>query len=221
MKTKISLIGAALLCLVLTSADCNKGTDPAPSTKPTVPSISFSLPGTQDPCSQTANTIVAFVDSNTTLLAIFATFEPQVSGNDYIWTFPSALTVTVKATRQGDNSFAWEVRFNGTDGQTTYSNKLILSGTTANAEATSGNMIAYSDTSSAQIGRFEWSTSGDVVTGTLYEKDSTQTDVYKVVIKTYKSSKAGEVTTYAWIGSAWVQQFHAVWTSEGAQATCN
>jgi len=224
MKKTLFVLGAAVLSLVLTAGDCKKASGPDDSgTPPKPPSVKFSSPGTQDACSQQANGIITFANSNTTLLEFFAALPPIVNGNDYTWSIPGSdsLTINVKATRQSDGSFTWEVRYNGVQDGITYANKLILAGTTTSADGAGGSMTAYDDTSSAVIGTFSWTTSGSDVTGTLIEKDSSQVDTYKIVMTSNSSTGAGTVTTYNWSGSAWVQEFYATWTSQGGQAICS
>jgi len=221
MKKTLLTLGTAFLFLVLTAGDCKKTSTELTGSAPKPPSITFSSPGTQDSCSTTANGIVGFANGNTTLLAVFAQIPPINNGNDYTWSLPAdSLTVNVKATRQGDGSFTWEIRFNGTQDGIAYSNKLMLSGTSS-ADGKNGSMTAYDDTSTAVIGTFTWSTSAsNVVTGTFIEKNASQVDDYKIVIISNPSG-SGEVTTYYWGGTSWVQEFHATWAAQGGPATCS
>lgn len=220
MKKTLFVFSTALLFLALTAGDCKKTTTEPTGSAPVPPSITFSSPGTQDTCSIQANGIVSFANSNTTILAIFAQIPPINNGNDYTWSLPAdSLTVNVKATRQSDGSFTWEIRFNGVEDGVSFSNKLILGGTTS-ADGKNGNMTAYSETSAAVIGTFSWTTSAsNVITGTFIEKDETEADTYKIVLISNPSG-SGEVTTFVWVGSAWVQEFHATWAAQGGPATC-
>ena len=221
MKKTLFVLGTAFLFLVLTAGDCKKTSTEPTGSAPVPPAITFSTPGQQDTCSMTAYGLVSFANSNTSILAVFAALPPTSSGNEYTWTLPAdSLVVTVKATRQGDGSFTWELRFNGVEDGVTFVNKLILGGTSS-ADGKSGSMTAYSETSSAVIGTFTWSTNAsNVVSGTFIENDASEVQAYKMELVSNPSG-AGEITTFNWNGSAWVQEFHATWTSQGGQAICS
>ncbi len=220
-RTFFALLGG-LLFLVLTAGDCKKTSTEPGGGAPTVPTVTFSSPGQQDQCSQTAWSIIQFANAYSMQFSIFASLQPTTSGSDYNWQVTlDSLTISVKATRQGDGSFVWEIRYNGTEDGVTYSNKVMASGSTS-ADGKTGSFTAYDDSSPGVVGTFSWSTSAsNVLTGTFLEKDTPGgADVYKIEIVS-NANGSGEVTTSTWSGSAWVVEFHATWASSGGQATCS
>lgn len=209
-----------LVILTLTAASCKKTSTEPTGAPPTVPTVMFSAPGQQDPCSQQAYAFVSIANSMAAYFSVFSTIQPAVSGNVYTWEITSdSLTITFTAVRQSDGSYSWEMKLNGSDSGIHYTNKVIFSGTTS-ADGKSGSFTAYDDSSPEIIGTFTWSTSAtNVLTGTLIENDSGGNPAYKYDLVSNPNG-SGEVTASYWGGSAWVQDFHATWPSAGAQATC-
>lgn len=220
MKKMIVSSLAIILILTLTAASCKKtSTEPA-GAPPTVPTVTFSMPGQQDVCSQQASACVAFANSMTAYFASFSQMQPAVSGNVYTWEITNdSLTITFSATRQGDGSYVWELKLNGTEDGVTYTNKVILGGSTS-ADGKNGSFTVYDDSSPEIDATFTWSTSAsNVLTGTLVENDSGGNPAYQYELVSNPNG-SGEVTVSYWSGTAWVQDFHATWASAGAQATC-
>jgi len=221
MKKTFFALLTGLLFLVLTAGDCKKSTSEADGAAPIVPNITFSSPGTQDACSQQAWGSVQFANAISTQFAVFASLPPTNNGNEYSWTLPiDSLTVTVKGIRQGDGSFTWEIKYDGTEDGIPYSNKVIATGSTS-ADGKSGSFTAYDDSSPAVVGTFNYSTSAsNVITGTFIENGPTGVQNGKIELISNPDG-SGEVTTSTWSGTAWVQDFHATWASAGGQATCS
>lgn len=221
MKKTFFVLLAGFLFLILTAGDCKKTNGPSDNA-PIPPTVTFSGPGTQDACSVQAYGIVQYANSFSTELAIFASLQPNANGDTYTWgplTLDS-LTVTVTAMRQGDGSFTWEVKYDGVEDGITYTNKVIASGTTS-ADGKSGTFTAYYPQAAAVLGTFEYAISGtNVATGTFIEYDSQGLQSDKIDLVSNPDG-SGEATTSTWNGSAWVQDFHATWTSSGGQATCS
>ncbi|HLA68633.1 MAG TPA: hypothetical protein VJN65_02940 [Bacteroidota bacterium] len=227
MKKTLFTLLAALLFLVLTAGDCKKTTEPT-GTAPTVPNVTFSLPAlgdpSTDPCSFNAYLLVQFANLYSTQFAVFATLQPTSSGSDYTWSLPiDSLTVTVKATRQGDGSFTWEIKYNGVEDGITYANRVMASGSTS-ADGKSGSFTAYDDSSPGIVGTFTWSTSANNdVTGVFIENASPGGSPEGKIEVISHANGSGEVSTFTWSGSAWpaTPDFHATWPSAGAPATCD
>ncbi len=224
MKKTLFSLGTALLFLVFTAGDCKKTSSEPSGSSPTPPSITFSAPGQQDVCSQQAYFLVQFANAYSTEFAVFGSLQPAANGNTYTWSLPlDSLTVTVTATRQGDGSFTWEIKYNGVEDGISYSNKVIATGSSS-ADGKSGSFTAYDDSTPGAIGTFDWSTApnGDV-TGIFIENDSPGGSPSGKIEVISHADGSGEVSTYTWTGSAWSSpaDFHATWTAPGAQATCS
>lgn len=222
MRAKAMCLLAGLLTLVAAAGSCKSSSEPEALPAPSIPYILFKGPGTQDTCSLTVDTVLTMVNERTTQLWPFQQIQPQITGNDYVWTFPVNITATLKAIRQSDGSFTWDLRLNGVQGPVTYANTLILQGTTTAADSKNGAMTVYSDTSTVIIGMFTWSTSdAGVVTGTFIKNDDNGAQFRKVDLMTIPATATGEITTFLRTGTNWVQVFHATWPSHGSPATCN
>jgi hypothetical protein len=224
MKKTLFALSTAFLFLVLTAGGCKKTSTEPSSTPPVPPSITFSSPGQQDPCSQQASALVQLANAYSSQFAIFASLPSTNNGNDYIWTVPlDSLTVTVKGTRQGDGSFTWEIKYNGVEDGITYSNKVIAGGSSS-ADGKSGSFTAYDDTTPGIVGTFTWSTSAsNDVTGIFIENASPGGSPADKIEIISRANGSGEVSTFTWNGSAWptTPDFHATWASQGGQATCS
>jgi hypothetical protein len=224
MKKSIFSLSVVLLFLVFTAGGCKKTTSEPSGGAPTVPSVTFSAPALDTSvCGQQAYFLVQFANLYSTQFAVFAALPPTSSGNDYTWSLPlDSLTVTVKATRQGDGSFTWEIKYNGTEDGVAYSNKVTATGSSS-ADGKSGSFTAYDDASAGVVGTFAWSTSpSNVVTGTFIEKDTPGgNDAYKIEVISNANGSGETSAFHATAPGTWALYFHATWAAAGAPAVCS
>jgi hypothetical protein len=216
MRNSFFKLFTLVFAAALLVTGCSKESSPTETegTAPSIPSVNFKGPTTnsQDVNAVLVKNYVTAMNSYSLIFAPFATAQGVQSGNTWTWTYTEGtLTVRFTATRQGDGSFTWKMILNGTDpdDQTVYNNWTGIEGTTS-ADGKNGNWKIYDDNTTVLIAEYVWTTTNNVLTGTLKEYSGGAVDYQSIVVNNPDNS--GELKIYA----GTVMTYRAVWQANGA-----
>jgi hypothetical protein len=217
----------AALALIVFVAGCDKTTDPS-NEKPILVTGSVSVPAfssnPSDTCGPKAYLYASEIQAFLALTNAYANpaLMTQVNG---VWTYSvteDGVTMTITSARQGDGSYRWLVKLNGTDTNdgTVYANWTVMEATSA-ADGKSGSLTIYDDSNvpaSTVDASFIWSTgANNMVT---YDLQIPSEDA-RIVLRS--NGTTGEVTEYVRANSTapWVTTgYHATWSTVGGVPVC-
>lgn len=217
----------AALALIVFVAGCDKTTDPS-NEKPILVTGSVSVPAfssnPSDTCGPKAYLYASEIQAFLALANAYANpaLMTQVNG---VWTYSvteDGVTMTITSARQGDGSYRWLVKLNGTDTNdgTVYANWTVMEATSA-ADGKSGSLTIYDDSNvpaSTVDASFIWSTgANNMVT---YDLQIPSEDA-RIVLRS--NGTTGEVTEYVRANSTapWVTTgYHATWSTVGGVPVC-
>lgn len=222
MRLRSSVVAALVLLVV--GVGCDKANDPSDE-RPVIAVASVSVPAANfsDTCNAKAYSYASTVQMLISFANIYAN-PALMTNNNGVWTYgftDDGITATVTARKLGDGQYTWKLVLNGTsvsDPTESYSNWTAFE-STSSADGKSGTLVIYDDspTPSTTIDvKVIWSTNASNVSTVTVEMP--QEDGRFVFVS---NGTSGEVTEYAWVGSAWVATgYHATWTAPSALATC-
>jgi hypothetical protein len=206
-----------LTLLVLLIAGCSKkdsGPTEPEGSAPSIPVVTFKGPNTNSSDTQATlvKSYVSAMNGYTMIFAPFTALQGVQSGNAWTWTYAEGtLTVKFTATRQGDGSFTWKMVLNGTDPSdgTVYNNWTGIEGTTS-ADGKNGNWKIYEDNKSSLDAEYVWTTTNNVLTGTLKYYSSGILAGQTVVVN--NPDNTGELRMY----EGTTMTYKAVWQANGS-----
>jgi hypothetical protein len=212
---KFSLL-FALLALLIASCSKKESSPTEPEgPAPSIPVVTFKGPNTNSSDVQ-AMTVKSYVSAMNTYTMIFTPFmalQGAQSGNTWTWTYTDrTLTVKFTATRQGDGSYTWKMVLNGPDpdnSNVVYNNWTAIEGTTG-ADGKNGNWKIYEDNKTILAAEYIWTTSNNVLTGTLKVYSSGTLSDQTIVIN--NPDGTGELREY----QGTILIFKAVWQANGS-----
>jgi hypothetical protein len=218
------LVALTLALFVVGCEETNNTGDERPIFAPTSVSVPAYSGNPSDTCSYKAYLFANNVNAFLALANAYAN-PALITLVNGAWTrsiTADGVTMTITATRQGDGSYRWLVKLNGTDSDdgTVYANWTAMEATST-ADGKSGSVTIYDDSNlpaSTVDASFTWSTgANNMVTYDL------QIPVENVRFVLLSNGTTGEVTEYtrASDASPWVTTgYHATWTSNGGVPTC-
>ncbi len=163
MFRKYGLLGLLVLSMAVFS--CSKdsknstGTDNSQQPPALPQNLNVTVPTNATPEVQAyAATTNGYWILGHTYLTLIAAMQATQSGDTWTWTrtINNQGTVTAKAVKQNDGSYAWTVMVDGTFQDSTYNNWTVLTGTTS-ADAKSGNWTLYASNTATQVATYQWS----------------------------------------------------------------
>jgi hypothetical protein len=223
-------IRQSMLIFVLASAviaGCSKKSTEPTESQPKFPVFTLTSPAAaSDTCGGPAYAYVSQLKALLQSSVIFAILPGQYTDGVWWWEFPlDGMTIRLTSQQQPNGSYQWVLVWNGTDttSQLTYNNWKSLEGNTT-PDGKSGSMTIYDDTDPASqtiLMNIAWTTqSSGSLEATIDYYSGGNPDTRIILVSNANGS--GEVTEFAWSGSAWVPTgYHATWTAEGAPAVCS
>ncbi|HTY37569.1 MAG TPA: hypothetical protein VMH23_10680 [Bacteroidota bacterium] len=211
-RTASTILVSGLTILLIINGCTNSPNGPGGST-PSVPSLSFSGPKTNstDAKEQSVASQVASMNAFAQQFLVVKNLAETEQGSTSTWKYATnGLTVTFTASEQADGSSRWTMVLNGTDTSGTGYKNFTAGRGTIGGDGKSGTWDVYDTTSTTPVGELTWSTSNNVLTGTLKSFTSGVLSAQTVVVN--NPDHSGQLTLY----DASSLMFKAVWQSTGS-----
>lgn len=200
--------------VALLVSGCTNSPNDSQQTAATIPSVTFKGPTTNssNPNVRSIDSAVAVMNSYSQQLSVLRNLTAVGQGNTQTWTYNrfNTLTINLIATGQADGSHRWAMVLNGKDTSgATYQNFTVVRGTTS-GDGSSGTWDVYDSTSASPLSELKWSTTNNVLNGSLRSFTGTSVIAQTAVINNPDNS--GQLTLYAGTALA----FKTVWQQNGS-----
>jgi hypothetical protein len=207
------VIGLVFASLFSACSKSDSTTGPSQSA-PTIPTFAFKGPGsnTNSAGLQAVNLYVSSLNAIPSSAAPFLGVTPVRVDNTWTWTYTySTLTMKLTGTTQSDASVQWKVVLNGVDPAdgTAFANWTALEATSS-ADGKTGSGKIYVRNQTVVSNDITWTTSNNVLTGTLRPYVNNNPVGQTIVVNNPDSS--GELRVS--IGTAMI--YKAIWQANGS-----